>query len=139
MQEINCFSLEGHTGEYETWPLRSRLFRGGTVLPLTLPGYSLLRQYATVEGYLLVTDYDCPYEEETNFILVDKDCKRILGERSFGTPYASWFLEDLFWHDDRRFTAIISGTPISFKIRSFYIPYLYPKIGIVKEAFEFEP
>ena len=128
MREVTQFSLENHAGEYETWPLRSRLICGKRLLPLTLPGFSLLRQYSTIDGYLFVTDYDCQFEEKTNFILVNKDYDRILCERGIGGPYTSCLLDDLSWHDERHFIAMISGEHIFFSIRSFSIPYLYPKL-----------
>ncbi len=129
MREINAFSLERHSGEYQTWPLRSRLIQDGTPQALTLPGYCLLRQYATPDGYLFVTDYDCPFEEMTNFILVDKGIRRVLCERGIGRMYTSYSLDDLFWRDERNFTAILSGERFVFTIRSFHIPHLYPKLG----------
>lgn len=130
MHESKQFSLERHTGEYRTWPLCSRLIQDGITLNLTLPGYDLLRQYETVDDYLFVTDYDCPFEEITNFILVDKACRRILCKRSFGWMYATFLLDDLFWQDERHFTAIISGHPFQFTIRKYFVPFLYPKLGV---------
>lgn len=130
MRATTTFSLERHAGEYATWPPRSRLIHDGAVLPLTLPGYTLLRQYAAVDGYLFVTDYDCPFEEKTCFILVDKSLNRILSERGFGWIYASFCLDDLFWRDERNFTAVISREPFLFTIRRVSIPYLYPKLGV---------
>ncbi len=130
MREIKDFSLERHTGEHETRPLRSRLRRNGEPLSLTLPGYILLRQYATVDGYLFVTDHDCLYEEGTNFILVDEACKRIIGKHVLSAAYVDTFLGDIFWQDERHFTAIMRGseTLLEFTISRFSIPYLYPKL-----------
>ncbi|MDR3629516.1 MAG: hypothetical protein P4L42_04200 [Desulfocapsaceae bacterium] len=130
MDPINTFSLERHAGEYHTWPPRSRLIHNGIILDLSLPGYDLIRQYDTIDGFLFVTDYDSPYGEATNFIFVDKRVERVLSERSFGGMYASFWLEDLFWHDARNFTALLSGCEYVFTIRSFFIPYFYPKLGI---------
>lgn len=129
MRAINNFALECHAGEYQSRPSRSRLLRDGTALDISLPGYSLLRQYATVGGYLFVTDYDCPFEEKTCFTLVDKDLERVLSSRAIGWMYGSFSLDDLFWHDERNFTAVLSGQSYHLKIRKFYIPYLHPKLG----------
>lgn len=38
-----------------------------------MKGYELLCQFETAAGYLLVTDYDCPFEEAVNFVLVSND------------------------------------------------------------------
>ena len=72
MQTTTCFSLERHAGPYETWPLRTRLWVDGTPSPLRIPGYALLHQFATPNGHLLVTDCECPFEEATSFVLLDK-------------------------------------------------------------------
>lgn len=130
MQEVSNFSLERHAGEYETWPLRSRLIRDGVSLGITLPGYDLLRQYEAIDSYLFVTDHDCPFEESTCFILVDKALKRILSERSLGAWYSSYWLKELFWEDERHFTAMISQLPFRFTIRKWYIPWLRPKLSL---------
>lgn len=134
MREISTFSLERHVGEYSTWPQRSRLIQKGTKLALTLPGYDLIRQYDTVNGYLFVTDYDCPFEEATCFILVDKKIRRILSERSFSGMYADYWLQDLIWQGERNFTAILSAEAVAFTIRSLYIPYIYPKLGVRRKS-----
>ncbi len=75
MDAISRFTLEQHDGPYETWPLRSRLFLDGEPTGISLPGYALLHQFETSNGYVLVTDYDCPFEEITNFILVSKQLR----------------------------------------------------------------
>lgn len=130
MREIKEFSLERHAGEYEIWPKRSRLLRDGTPLSVTLPGYNLVRQYDTVDGYLFVTDYDCMYEEITNFIFVDKNTKWILSERAIGQIYSTFLLDDIIWQSERHFTAILSKIPFLFTIRHYFVPYLYPKLGV---------
>lgn len=135
MREITEFSLERHAGEYATWPLRSRLIRNGAMQDLTLPGYDLLRQYETVAGYLFVTDYDCPFEEMTHFVLVDANLSRVLCDRSFGWMYASFWLDELFWHDERHFSAVLSHYRYDFAFRSFSIPLLLPRIKLIRAPY----
>jgi hypothetical protein len=108
MEALTCFSLQTHHGDYASWPGKSQLFMNGDVLPTNIPGYTLLHQFATTSGYLLITDYDCPYEEATEFILLDSAFK-IIDRRSVGAAYASYALEDITWSDAQHFTARFYG------------------------------
>src|SRR5262249_4882500 len=128
MNAITRFTLEQHDGPYETWPLRSRLFLDGEPTGLLLPGYTLLHQFETPEGYLLVTDYDCPFEEITNFILVSKRL-RVLSCRWLGAMYQSYLLERVEWIDERTFIAVIYHEyRYRFTIRSWGISFLRPRL-----------
>ncbi len=75
MKPITRFGMEKHDGPYETWPLRSRVSLDGKPTDISLPGYTLLHQFETANGYILVTDYDCPYEEITSFALISKQLR----------------------------------------------------------------
>src|SRR5262245_28944487 len=75
MKPIDRFTLAKHDGPYATWPLRSRLSLDGRPTDISLPGYTLLHQFETSSGYILVTDYDCPHEEITNFALISKQLR----------------------------------------------------------------
>ena len=128
MNVINRFALEQHEGRYETWPLRSRLFMDGKPTGISLPGYQLLHQYETPYGYVLVTDYDCPFEEMTNFVLVSKQL-HLQSCRSLGQMYASFLLERIEWLDPSTIIAVIySGVQFRFTIRSWWIPYIRPRL-----------
>ena len=124
MINCNCFSLETHDGPYEKWPTKSRLIVDGVMTEQRLPGYSLLRQFALEDAYLLVTDYDCPFEECTNFILLDAAFKKRVS-RSLGVPYGSFLLDKIkqidashfiatFYTDDR-WSLSINGKKLSLK------------------------
>jgi hypothetical protein len=89
MNSISRFSLESHGGPYETWPLKSRLLLDGKLTGTSLAGYSLLHQFEIADGYFLVHDCDCPFEEMTHFTLLDREL-RVLSSRGMGAPYASW-------------------------------------------------
>jgi hypothetical protein len=97
VEKISIFSLERHEGPYEKWPRRTRLFVKGEPSRTTVPGYTLLHQFLTEYGYLLVTDYDCPFEEATNFILLDQTSLKVLSCRRLSAPYGSFLLESFEW------------------------------------------
>lgn len=132
MLEITRFSLEKHRGSYERWPQKTRLVAEGAMLELAICGYTLLRQYETEAGYLLVTDYDCIYEEAISFTLIDKACTRVLSHRQIGAPYQTYWLGDIIWKDPWRFEATIDNADVtaSFTIRKFHIPGFYPQLGM---------
>jgi hypothetical protein len=71
MEKINLFSLEKHAGPYETWPQSSRLFVNGQDTHQKVPGYQVEGQYTCDHGYILITNYDCPYEETDEFLLLN--------------------------------------------------------------------
>jgi hypothetical protein len=128
MTRIDRFSLETHEGPYEKWPLRSRLFLDGQPTDVRLPGYQLLDQFETPDGYILITDYDCPFEEATNFALVSKSL-RLQSCRTIGWMYETYILERIEWQDELRFIAFIhGGCPWRFTIRSWWIPYIRPRL-----------
>ena len=95
MQKINIFSLQTHLGEYKNWPLKTLLLKNGESTTTYLPGYELLHQFELpASEYLLITDWDCPFEEATEFILLDSTLK-ILAKRKLAVPYGSFLLENL--------------------------------------------
>ena len=96
MRTTTRFCLERHEGPYESWPLRSRLLVDGEPRGVRVPGYSLLHQYALPSGYLLVTDCDCPFEEATSFVLLDRN-SRLLCARTLSIPYGSYKLAHMEW------------------------------------------
>ncbi|MCA8920292.1 MAG: hypothetical protein KDD82_00705 [Planctomycetes bacterium] len=90
---IEDFSLAQHAGDYRDWPRTTPLLRGGAPTGVEVPGYCLLRQYAVGERTLLITDWDCPYEEATEVLLLDAQL-RVVARKQFGVPYASFWLTD---------------------------------------------
>lgn len=130
MKPITRFALEKHDGPYETWPLRSRLSLDGKLTDISLPGYTLLHQFETSNGYILVTDYDCPYEEITNFALISKQL-RVQSCRWLGWMYETFLLERIEWIDDRTFTAFFCGNLCCrLTVRSWGIPYFWPRLKL---------
>jgi len=130
MQTTTCFSLERHSGPYESWPLRSRLLVDGVPGSARVPGYTLLHQFAMPSGYLLVTDCECPFEEATSFVLLDKK-SQLLSCRTLSIPYGSYTLDKIEWLDDH-------NARLTFRdhdhwlltIRPWGIPFLRPRLRL---------
>lgn len=128
MQSTDRFTLERHDGPYESWPLRSRLFADGVATGISLPGYQLHNQLETTDGYVFVTDYDCPFEEITNFVFVTKNF-RLQSCRWLGRMYESALLERIEMVDERNFLAVIFNEHCYLlTIRSWWIPYIRPRL-----------
>lgn len=87
MRPIQTFALEQHPSPYETWPRRTRLLRGGVDTGTKVPGYSLLHQFELPgPRFLLITDHACPWEEDTEVLLLD-DRLAPLARSHFGPPW----------------------------------------------------
>jgi hypothetical protein len=129
MNAISRFSLESHAGPYEKWPLKSRLLLDGSPTGTSLAGYCLLHQFETADGYFLVHDWDCPFEEMTHFTLLDRKL-RVLSSRALGGPYASWLLTGFQAIDDSHFEAMFGDDRWNITIRPWGIRTLYPRITL---------
>jgi hypothetical protein len=88
---ITKFSLEKHTGPYETWGTKSRLHVDGAPTRLRVPGFNMEAQYSIGDGYVLITSYGCPFEESQNFLLLNHGL-RIVGRKCLGHAYSSFLL-----------------------------------------------
>lgn len=91
MEPIDCFRLATHSGPYTSWPERTRLLRDGVETTTQVPGYEIEAQYRTGGGFLLVTSFDCPFEESNAFLLLD-DRLNVIGKRELLAPYGSFLL-----------------------------------------------
>jgi hypothetical protein len=95
-----------------------------------VPGYTLLHQFRVDDGYLLVTDHDCPFEEATTFTLLDP-ALRILSVCQVGKMYSSFLLTRLEWLDARRLTAWFGDDfRVRITLRPWGIPLIRPRLGI---------
>ena len=93
MQAVTLFSLAKHAGEYKDWPLKTPLLLNSQSTSLAIPGFQLLHQFKLQSGdYLLITDWDCPFEEATEFLLISNDFK-ISARKTLGAPYAGFLLD----------------------------------------------
>ncbi len=133
MKTIGRFSLERHDGPYETWPLLTRLLVDGQPSRVRVPGYELLHQFEVPAGYVLVTDTDCPFEEATSFILLDRGL-RLLSRRTLIAPYETFWLDRIEWLDDSHFRAVfLGGDCWLVTIRAWGVPFLFPRLRLKHE------
>lgn len=137
MQPLQRFALEKHSGPYQAWPMRTRVIVDGTPHPtLAIPGYVLLRQYETPLGFVLITDYECPYEEAVSVTLVSRDLSSVVGTGTIGAAYGTFWLDDVEWIDAQHFRLTCEGVPGDWLVtlRARHIPLLAPGVGITRRA-----
>lgn len=108
LRPIEKFSLEKHTEAYETWGTRSVLFADGLAAGLSVPGFEIEGQYGCGEGYLLITSYDCPFEEAQNFLLLDSRY-RVVCRKFLGVTYGSYLLMENYMIDESRIALQFAG------------------------------
>ena len=130
MTPIARFTLERHDGPYESWPLRTRVFKNGAATATKIPGFQLLHQFETAQGYLLITDDDCPFEEATHFVLLAHTL-RVLSSSTLAVPYASFLLKSVEPAADDRLIAVFNADERwQLTIRTWSIPYLRPRLKL---------
>jgi hypothetical protein len=131
MRELNRFSLTPPPADAGDRKLKSQLIVDGIASHTFIPGYEIVRQFEVASGYLLATDYDCPYEEVTEFVLLDHQLK-VIGNRSVGGMYSSHILKDIIWVDECHFSAFFAKDQDyrEFQIRNWGIPYIFPRLAM---------
>lgn len=92
MQPITIFTLATHEGPYEKWPLKTKLLVNGTDTGKYVPGFVVEAQYQCALGYVLITSYDCPYEESNEFLLLN-DRYDVVAKSGLGVWYDTFLLE----------------------------------------------
>jgi hypothetical protein len=92
MHPVTLFSLATHEGPYEKWPLKTQLFADGVDTRQTVSGFVIEAQYRCSAGYLLITSYDCLFEESNAFLLLN-DQYETIARKVLGTMYATFLLE----------------------------------------------
>ncbi|HEX8391448.1 MAG TPA: hypothetical protein VF665_03740 [Longimicrobium sp.] len=130
MIRTDRFSLEKHAGPYESWPLRTRLFADGEPTDVRIPAYVMLHQFQVDDGYLLIGDQDCPFEEATVFALLSHDL-RLLSCRVVGHAYNTFLLTGLEWVNPRQLIASF-GDDLRMRvtIRPRGIPVILPRLRL---------
>jgi len=93
MNKITNFSFKPQPGPYETWSLCSELIKDDKRTGKYVPGFVIGAQYAYKDLYLIVTSWDCPFEESQEFILLSKDLT-VLCKKHIGHIYSTILLED---------------------------------------------
>jgi hypothetical protein len=92
MHLVELFTLENHPPPYNLWPRRTRLFAHKDDTGQTVSGYVIEAQYRCAAGYLLITSYDCLFEEANTFTLLN-DRFETVATKDLGAWYETFWLE----------------------------------------------
>lgn len=68
MKSLERFGLAKHNGPYKRWPKDTELLSDGVSTGKKIPGYFIEAQYEHAQGFLLVTSWDCLFEETPTFL-----------------------------------------------------------------------
>ena len=85
MEIIDNFTLQEHKIEYENRPRESILYFSGNDTGVKVPGYFIERQFELPNYYLLLNNWDCPFEEGYEVVVLNKQCQ-VVGNHSFVPP-----------------------------------------------------
>lgn len=111
LQPIHDYRLAEPPGDGAPRPLRTPLqYSDGRDTGSAVPGFVLLHQFRVGVETLLITDWDCPYEEATEVMLLDA-AHRLVARRSFGAMYSSWALREVEVVDATRLRLDFHGGP----------------------------
>ncbi len=129
MEPILEFSLASHDGPYDQWPDRTPLLRNGQPTGARLQGYVLEAQYRCVHGIVLITSYDCPFEESNDFYLLS-DEYTLLAHTQLVVPYGSYLLHAHWPVDAARLR-------LHYHARLIYTLSIIPPSGMYGSRFAF--
>jgi len=90
---IDSFSLVSHEGPYELWPSKTKIIFEGVDTREEVAGYVVELQFKVGDHYLLITSYDCSFEESNSFILLNQSFETIT-ITEIGQAYSSFLLEE---------------------------------------------
>ncbi|MBX9348465.1 hypothetical protein [Chromobacterium piscinae] len=128
MEPINDFILEPlaeHLDQIHSW-----LWMNGKRTSTWLKGLSLLHQFRFADGYLLISDFDCPFEEVTVFTLLDLRLRKVCS-RSIGAMYSSFLLSGIEWRSPCHALLDFGGGDYwELNIRRFHVPLLWPRLQV---------
>ncbi len=79
------------------------LYKKGKETHQKIPGYDIEVQYQLDDYYFLVTSYDCMFEEQCDFLLLDKHYRVIAKKSLIPWYYSSWNLNSHEYRGNNEF------------------------------------
>lgn len=92
MKSTSLLSLKKHSSPYEKWQLKSELLKDGKRTGKYVPGFVIEAQYVYKDHYLIVTSWDCAFEESQEFLLLSKKLD-VLSKKHVGEIYSTVWIE----------------------------------------------
>jgi hypothetical protein len=91
---IDKFTIQEHEGKYEDRPLKSLLYFNDEELNVKVSGFVIEKQYELPNYFLLLVNWDCPFEEGCEVVVLNKNFE-IIGSHSFTPFYNSYLLSSV--------------------------------------------
>ena len=126
MEPITRFSLVTHEGPYDQWPRATAMLIDGAPSGVSVPGYVIDAQYRCDDGYLLVTSYDCPFEESYTCLLLADDLS-VRARADLGVPYGTFLLHAHWPTGDRTLL-------LHFQLSLFFSLTIQPPAGFFRPS-----
>lgn len=120
MIPIEKFTLQEHEGKYEDRPLKSALYFCNRSTGLKVSGYVIEKQFELPSYFLLLINWDCPYEEGCEIVVLNKEL-RVVGGHSFAPYYNSYSLSDISELSNNHYKLVFNES------ECFYLTIIYPK------------
>ena len=127
MISINKFTLPKHEGNYEDWPLKSVLYYDGKALNVKVRGFVIEEQFELPEYFLLLMNFDCPYEEACEVAVLNKQFK-LVGTYIFSTFYGSYLFNQISERSKNCYEMMFHGP------QYFELTINYPKKGLFSKV-----
>lgn len=132
MKNISLFSFKKQTSSYETWKLKSELWKDGKRSGKYVPGFVIEAQYSYKDYYLIVTSWDCPYEESQEFLLLSKDLD-VLSKKHVGQIYSTvWIENHEIVADDQVMFHCNGGLDVLITTKTGLLPSFPPSLKMKK-------
>jgi hypothetical protein len=131
MQPIDKFTLQVHEGPYDKRPLTSQLYYQGKATITRVPGYCIEKQFACQDYFLLLINWDCPFEESYEIVVLNADFQ-LIEKRSIGTPYTSYNLSDVCLVSKNSYRLVFNSDAV------FKLQINYPKQHIFQSVIKLD-
>lgn len=133
MKHIDKFSLQEHEGEYENRPLESLLYYCGESLGIKVLGYVIEKQFELDDYFLLLINWDCPFEEGCEIVVLNK-LHKIVGSYSFTPFYNSYNLYSITELSKHHYKLTFYGSVNFEVIINYPKKYFFSKVIRVSES-----
>lgn len=107
------------------------MLRNGEDTGIKLCGYVVEKQFEVGQFYFLIINYDCPFEEQTDLVLLNDKFKPICRRCLIPFNYASWnFKEYECLGGDECVLTFYEGLVLNIKILSNNRPWFKRRISM---------
>lgn len=127
MIPIDKFTIQKHEGRHEDRPLKSMLYFNGEELNFKVPGFVIEKQFELPNYFLLLINWDCPFEEGCELVILNKNLE-IVGSHSFVPSFTSYLLSSVSELSDNHYKLVFNESDC------FELSINYPKRNLFNKV-----